>query len=696
MLAQFQKEFWNRFTISLVRLDSVGIQRVRSRIPASHNPFFHHYDKAILRRREREARGGGTGRAGGPPEAPTAPDAQVAGNRRESEATMTGPEAPAAPSAPRRANDGTRRGSEATVTGPEAPPGPDAQWRESEAPGPEAPPGPDAQVTAEVASLRVLRRALAAIRPGDYAKYQALLAAVRGGRPFDWRADDPADRLVVFTERIETLEWLRARLAEDLRLGAEQVGTLHGGLSDVDQQRVVEDFGNRARPLRLLVCSDVASEGINLHYQCHRLVHFDLPWSLMVFQQRNGRVDRYGQERTPRIVYLVTESANETIRGDTRILEVLADKDEQAHRNLGDPSVFMRVYDVEAEEEITRRAVAAGEAAERFDARLAPAASEGDDLLALFLGTGPAPSDAGFRSGGAPDADGAPDATARRRARSGSSASAPDADGGAGDATAAAGATAADGAPGAPDADDGAAGTGAATGAAGATAADGGPAPVTLFENDLAYCEAALHRLRSKDRALRFETDADAGLLTLDAPDDLRRRFDQFPREVFPANGRLALTADRRRMCGAIADSRRDEAAWPAVHYLWRLHPVVGWLNDRMLAAFGRHEAPVLAGVPNLAGDRRCSSSRDSSPTSGAIPCCTSGSPSPTAGGRREAVVPFDEVLARTGFGREAVANRGRPADLPARSACCPTRWRRPARGSSSAGATSRTASTTS
>ena len=37
--------------------------------------------------------------------------------------------------------------------------------------------------------------------------------------------------------------------------------------------------------------------------------------------------------------------------------------------------------------------------------------------------------------------------------------------------------------------------------------------------------------------------------------------------------------------------------------YLWRLHPVVAWLNDRMLAAFGRHEAPILAGVPGLAPD---------------------------------------------------------------------------------------------
>jgi len=161
-------------------------------------------------------------------------------------------------------------------------------------------------VAEEIQGLRALDQALAQITPPHYSKYQALVGLLES-KAYGWNRRAADDRLVIFSERLETLNFLQDQLSTDLKLKPKQITQLHGGMSDIEQQQVVEAFGNPDSPLRVLLCSDVASEGIDLHYQCHRLIHFDMPWSLMVFQQRNGRIDRYGQEREPRIDYLVKQ-----------------------------------------------------------------------------------------------------------------------------------------------------------------------------------------------------------------------------------------------------------------------------------------------------------------------------------------------------------------------------------------------------
>lgn len=237
----------------------------------------------------------------------------------------------------------------------------------------------------EVQALNSLLLALRNITPASFHKYRDLLKLL-SSKEYGWKKTDTDDRLVIFSERIETLNWLHGQLQGDLKLKDDAIRILHGGMGDIEQQEIVEDFGKPESKLRVLLCSDVASEGINLHYLSHRLVHFDLPWSLMVFQQRNGRVDRYGQEHTPIITYLINQSDNPKVRGDQRILEILKDKDQQAYKNIGDPATFMKVHDPDAEAALTMQAMADGTDAAAFDQQYqADQSNEGDDLLALFL-----------------------------------------------------------------------------------------------------------------------------------------------------------------------------------------------------------------------------------------------------------------------------------------------------------------------
>lgn len=242
----------------------------------------------------------------------------------------------------------------------------------------------------DLQALQALRDAVEAIAPNDISKLNELVHRLQSDSTWRWDKTVASDRLVVFTERIETLKFLQTHLAARLGLTDNAVAILHGQLPDTQIQQTVEDFGKTSSPVRLLIASDVASEGINLHFQSHRLVHFDIPWSLMVFQQRNGRVDRYGQTKTPLIAYLFNEVEHPRLKGDLRILEILTEKDEQAAKNIGDPSIFMGLYD-EAEE--TRRvatAIESDESAESFDASLqAPAG--GLDWLDALMGGADAP-----------------------------------------------------------------------------------------------------------------------------------------------------------------------------------------------------------------------------------------------------------------------------------------------------------------
>ncbi|WP_322996264.1 DEAD/DEAH box helicase [Castellaniella sp.] len=637
MLTQFQKEWWSRFSIPLVRLDSVGLARVRNRIPANHNPF-NYFDRSIisidtlksnleyrnylenawwdiividechnvaarasetgLSRRARLARllatrsdtlmllsatpHDGSARSFASlmslldPTAISDPDDytpedfrskglvirrfkkdirdQVSTEFKERITTRLHAQASAAEETVYRVlldvpftqrgqykagqqTELQRVGLQKTLFSSPAAALESTNKRIALLEGKSD--ASDAE-RAEVTSLKELREALLVLvnepDAASFSKYQRLLAHLRSAE-FGWTPAEPKDRLVIFSERIETLQWLRARLAVDMKLKANQIEVLHGQMADTEQQELVERFGRLNDPIRVLLCSDVASEGLNLHYFCHRLVHFDLPWSLMVFQQRNGRIDRYGQEHQPQIVYLFTDTVNEKILGDLRILEILEKKDEQALLNLGDPSAFLNVFDPDKEEEKVSDFMVSGLTPEQVEAEMDATANdeqsnEADWLMELFGG------ETGHTNAAA-------------------------------------------------------SGESSASGNSLASISE----PASLFKSDYHYAKTALTLLNQGELLCQWSAEDNEQVIALTAPQDLQDRLRQLPAEVQATNDHYALCADPKRMTEAIETARQaraEEESWPQLHYLWQQHPIMEWLGERVLTYFGRHKAPVL------------------------------------------------------------------------------------------------------
>ena len=108
-----------------------------------------------------------------------------------------------------------------------------------------------------------------------------------------WRDDE---RLVVFTEYLASLDYLRARLRS--RYGdSDWLLSLHGGMNDAAREEVKRSFNDPKGPARIMLATDAAGEGLNLQRAGRYLLHWDIPWNPARMEQRNGRLDRHGQER---------------------------------------------------------------------------------------------------------------------------------------------------------------------------------------------------------------------------------------------------------------------------------------------------------------------------------------------------------------------------------------------------------------
>ncbi|MFD1409184.1 DEAD/DEAH box helicase [Kroppenstedtia eburnea] len=206
--------------------------------------------------------------------------------------------------------------------------------------------------------LKELQSLAEGIPMAENSKYRELKKLLQ---EWNWRGTPDSPRVILFSERIDTLEALRKQLIRDYGLDEEVVTLFTARMPDTEQMEVVRSFNEESSPIRILLASDVASEGVNLHHRCHHMVHFDVPWSFIRLQQRNGRIDRFGQLNTPEIRYLILKSEDPIAGGETRVVEKLLEKSQLIQRNLGDPSRILKLFDAKEEEDYVKERIAEGD-----------------------------------------------------------------------------------------------------------------------------------------------------------------------------------------------------------------------------------------------------------------------------------------------------------------------------------------------
>jgi SNF2 family DNA or RNA helicase len=106
------------------------------------------------------------------------------------------------------------------------------------------------------------------------------------------------ERVIIFTEYRATQNWLQEKLASEGFTGGDRLMTMYGGMDPKEREKVKAAFqaDPNQSPVRILLATDAASEGIDLQNFCSKLIHFEIPWNPNRLEQRNGRIDRHGQK----------------------------------------------------------------------------------------------------------------------------------------------------------------------------------------------------------------------------------------------------------------------------------------------------------------------------------------------------------------------------------------------------------------
>ncbi|MEK8142317.1 DEAD/DEAH box helicase [Streptomyces sp. M10(2022)] len=439
-----------------------------------------------------------------------------------------------------------------------------------------------AALAIESKALAELETLVADFTDQDSAKLDALVRTLKDDLGVGPRSQR---RVVVFSERVHTLDWLAREVPE--RLGFKKknetkadtarpwkayggaVEVMHGDTTnDQQQQEIIDRFGRREEPVRLLFTGDIASEGVNLHHQCHDLIHYDLPWSLIRIEQRNGRIDRYGQAVSPSSGPSTSPptcpggATRRTARCSRSTTGSWApDCCGARHRHTRSRPARAALRPSPASTTTRRKRTASPAISSRAALSSAPSSS---------------------RSRSPAESSRVP----RRRQRPARR-------------------------PGGPP---------AALGTAPVPEAD----VPHVFTNTKAYFHAAMDLIypEAERAALGWKPETAHGRIEFTPPEDLQYRFRALPNSYLKQekilttskdDGTLSITFDKQYAADRLEDARNAKqgktdqttSQWPNVSYVSDIHPVLDWVTDKVLARLRYDEAFVLAYRPDTTKAKR-------------------------------------------------------------------------------------------
>lgn len=372
-----------------------------------------------------------------------------------------------------------------------------------------------------------------------------------------WNGKASSPRVLVFTEYRETQDALAAALAKDFKIKysprfeqqpRQALATINGSCPDIHLMKTVEAFGTGASDVRMLLATDVASEGVNLHHQCHNIIHYDLPWSIITLIQRNGRIDRFGQMESPVLRYLRVRTNDGMLKGDEAIFQRLIEKVEEINRSTRQGETILKLYDPEAEE---RYIAEAGILAGNVNVLEKPADSAGNETIeleSLLAAANLTIDDFGYLDDDTQEAPAAEETT---------------------------------------------------------SSSNGEPMRLRLY-SDRQFLRDGYRYLAEQHRDYVAIEDA-GSLMLLTAPKDLRRRLGSpdergdvvfgataVPVESWPDDHQFRLTDDPDQVELAIKAARNTSGHWSRELLCTDQQPILQWITERLLMLMKRGECPHI------------------------------------------------------------------------------------------------------